>query len=90
MHQTPATHVGIFDAKTHLSELIERVRGGESFVLTKHGTPVARLVPAGESADPERQHRVHAAFGRLRELRRGVTLGPDVTVRQLIDEGRRM
>jgi len=48
MHQTPANHVGIFDAKTHLSELIERVRGGESFVLTKHGMPVARLVPAGE------------------------------------------
>lgn len=90
MHQTPANHVGIFDAKTHLSELIERVRGGESFVLTKHGMPVARLVPAGEDVDPERERRVHAAFGKLRELRRGVTLGSDVTVRQLIDEGRRM
>jgi prevent-host-death family protein len=90
MHQTPANHVGIFDAKTHLSELIERVRGGESFVLTKHGMPVARLVPAGEDVDPAREHRVRAAFGKLRELRHGVTLGPDVTVRQLIDEGRRM
>jgi len=88
--ENPENHVGIFEAKTHLSELVERVRAGESFVLTKHGMPVARLVPAGESVDAAREQRVREAFGRLRELRRGVTLGPDVTVRDLIDEGRRM
>jgi prevent-host-death family protein len=34
--------VGIFDAKTHLSELIER---GETVTITKHGRPVATLSP---------------------------------------------
>ena len=38
--------VGSFEAKTHLSELLRRVEQGESFVITKHGNPVARHVPA--------------------------------------------
>ena len=37
--------VNIHEAKTHLSRLIERVRGGEDVVIAKAGTPVARLTP---------------------------------------------
>ncbi|MGH7727847.1 MAG: type II toxin-antitoxin system Phd/YefM family antitoxin [Vulcanimicrobiaceae bacterium] len=37
--------VGIFEAKTHLSALIEGVERGEPVVLTKNGKPVARIVP---------------------------------------------
>lgn len=37
--------IGAFKAKTHLSELLERVRRGERITITKHGTPVAVLVP---------------------------------------------
>lgn len=37
--------IGAFDAKTRLSELLDRAAKGESFVITKHGHPVARLVP---------------------------------------------
>lgn len=88
MHQAPENHVGIFDAKTHLSELIDRVRAGESFVLTKHGVPVARLVSAEAAEDHARSDRVRRAFARLGELRTGVTLGGTVTVKQLIDRGR--
>jgi prevent-host-death family protein len=94
MHDTPSNHVGIFDAKTHLSELVERVRKGESFVLTRHGHAVARLVPVdGTPAavpDAERAARVKAAFDRIFELRKGITLPPGMTVDDLIDEGRRM
>ena len=95
MRSQPLNHVGIFDAKTHLSDLIDRVRSGESFVVTKHGVPVARLVPvvgasAGSVAEPDAgASRERAAFARLRGLRQGVTLGPDLTVRQLIEEGRK-
>lgn len=39
--------IGAFDAKTRLSELLERAGRGESFVITKHGNPVARLGPVG-------------------------------------------
>lgn len=94
MHLPPPTHVGIFEAKTHLSDLIERVRSGESFLVTKHGVPVARLLPLDcPVIDPTRVSEADAgrereAFARLRELRAGVTLGPSVTIKQLIEEGR--
>ena len=38
--------IGAFEAKTQLSKLLERVRRGELITITRHGTPVARLVPA--------------------------------------------
>lgn len=37
--------VGAFEAKTHLSALLQRVEAGEQITITKHGRPVARLVP---------------------------------------------
>ena len=37
--------VGAFEAKTHLSEMLEQVARGESFVITKRGKPVASLSP---------------------------------------------
>lgn len=44
------TSVGAFEAKTHLSELLQRVEAGEQVTITKHGRPVARLVPVQERA----------------------------------------
>ena len=41
--------INIYAAKTQLSRLIDRVNAGEEVVITRHGRPVARLVPAGES-----------------------------------------
>jgi prevent-host-death family protein len=38
--------IGVFEAKTHLSELLERVAAGEEFTITRRGRAVARLVPA--------------------------------------------
>ena len=37
--------VGAYEAKTKFSELIGRAERGESFVITKNGRPVARIVP---------------------------------------------
>ncbi len=39
------SHIGAFEAKTHFSELLEKVRRGQSFVVTKRGEPVAELGP---------------------------------------------
>lgn len=36
--------VASFEAKTHLSALIDEVAGGGEIVITRHGRPVARLV----------------------------------------------
>ena len=38
--------IGAYEAKTHLPQLLERVSRGERITITKHGRPVARLVPA--------------------------------------------
>jgi prevent-host-death family protein len=37
--------VGLFEAKTHLSELVARAERGEEVVITRHNRPVAKLVP---------------------------------------------
>lgn len=41
--------IGAFEAKTHLSHLLERVAQGERFVITRHGKPVAELQPVAPS-----------------------------------------
>jgi prevent-host-death family protein len=79
------TTVGAYEAKTHLPELLERVARGEKILITRHGQAVAMLVPAGGEPEPD----VREAIRRIRELRKGVTLGPDLTIRQMIGEGRR-
>lgn len=40
--------VGLYEAKTHLSTLVERAAEGEEIVIAKSGKPKARLVPMGE------------------------------------------
>ena len=57
--------VGLFDAKTHLSALLERVAQGEEITITKHGNPVAILVPAGK----RRKRDLHAFVGTSRMVR---------------------
>ena len=46
-------NIGAYEAKTHLPRLLERVVRGESLTITRHGRPVARLVPV-EDDDRER------------------------------------
>jgi len=41
--------IGAFDAKTHLSALLDRVAKGERITITRHGVPAAMLVPAGDA-----------------------------------------
>jgi prevent-host-death family protein len=76
--------VGAFEAKTHFASLLERAAKGEEIVITRHGTPVAKLTPM--SADNRERRR--EAIQRLMEFSKGQTLG-DLTIRELRDEGRR-
>ena len=43
-----AKTVNVHEAKTHLSQLLQQVRGGEEIVIAKAGKPVARLVAVTE------------------------------------------
>lgn len=46
MGATPSAEtIGAYEAKTHFSALLEKVEAGQQFIITKHGTPVARLIP---------------------------------------------
>ena len=47
------TTVNIHQAKTHLSRLIAEVASGEEFIISRAGTPIARLVPYA-TATPQR------------------------------------
>ncbi|NJK91526.1 MAG: type II toxin-antitoxin system Phd/YefM family antitoxin [Blastochloris sp.] len=38
--------VGAFEAKTHLSRLLDQVEQGALVTITRHGKPVAQLMPA--------------------------------------------
>lgn len=77
--------VGSFEAKTHLSQLLDRVANGEEFTITKHGKPVARLVPTthGKSKPDAR-----TAIEAMKQFRKDQSLG-GLSVRDLIEEGRR-
>lgn len=77
--------VGTYEAKTRLSELLEKVEGGETVVITRHGRPVARLVP-DEAA---RRARIRKAIDEMLAIR--ATL-PKVSIEEIIEmknEGRR-
>jgi prevent-host-death family protein len=76
--------VGAFEAKTHLSSLLDRVAEGEEVLITKHGKPMARLVSAAQ-IDRER---VNEAFEKLKLLRKRTTLG-GLSWQTLRDAGRR-
>ncbi len=76
--------VGAYEAKTHLPKLLERVARGEKITITKHGVPVAELVPAA----PAPRRNVADAIAEIKELRREHTLG-DLSLQELIEAGRR-
>lgn len=80
--------VGSYEAKTHLPRLLDRVEGGETITITRHGRAVAKLVPAsGEGAKPDVRKVIEEMVRFQRE--RGPTLGEGLTIREMIEEGRR-
>lgn len=76
--------IGAYDAKAHFSELLERVENGEEVTITRHGSPVARMVPAKKIVTPEERA---TAINRWRESSKEISLG-GLGIRDLIDEGR--
>jgi antitoxin (DNA-binding transcriptional repressor) of toxin-antitoxin stability system len=68
------------------SHTAAQVAQGEEFTITRHGKPVARLVPTRPGrAKPD----VRASVESKKQFRMGHSLGKGRTVRDLIEEGRR-
>jgi prevent-host-death family protein len=76
--------VGAYEAKTHLPQLLERVSRGEQITITKHGVPVAVLVPASKPAGYD----AVTAVLEIKKFRKKHKL-KGLTIRQMIEEGRR-
>ena len=76
--------VGAYEAKTHLPRLLDEVAAGETITITKHGVPGAVLSPPRAASASQ----VRDAIAGLRAFRAHHPLR-GVTIRELIDEGRR-
>ena len=77
--------VGSFAARAHLSALLDLVEQGETIEITRRGRLVAVLAPLDRLIRPDLSK---IAEEMLLE-RRGRKLGKGLTLRQLIEEGRR-
>ena len=78
--------VGVYDLKTHLSEVLALVQDGRHVTVTRHGKPIAVLAPPPSAAGELRR----AAIGRILDGRRGRTLPEGTSIRDLIEQGRRL
>ena len=81
------TTMGFYEARTHLSELLDHVAKGKKILITRRGKPAALLGPPPE----ENQRDVRRVVQEMLAFRdrEGPMLGGQVTIRELIDEGRR-
>jgi antitoxin (DNA-binding transcriptional repressor) of toxin-antitoxin stability system len=81
------TTMGFYEARTHLSELLDHVAKGKKVLITRRGKPAALLSPPPK----EGQRDVHQVVREMLAFRdrEGPTLGGQLTIRELIDEGRR-
>jgi prevent-host-death family protein len=76
--------VGVYEAKSQLPKLLVQVEAGEQIAITRHGTPIAKLVPFAEQPKPSPRE----AMEEIRKLR-GVLRMDIAEVVQMIRDARR-
>jgi prevent-host-death family protein len=81
----PSNFIGAYQAKVHFSDLLQQVEAGAEVTITRHGAPVARMIPVKRQTTPEIRR---AAVERIGEMRAELSLGK-WKVKDLIAEGRR-
>ena len=76
--------VGAYEAKTHLAKLLDEVSGGETITISRHGMPVAVMmpVPSQQKIPP------FEVIAKLRRLREHARLD-GLSLKDLIEEGRK-
>ncbi len=80
--------IGAFEAKTRLSQLLDQVEAGETVIITRHGEPVAELVPARPKRD---QATIRMLIEDIRQSRKGKDRGAaaGTTITNLKSAGRK-
>lgn len=86
-HPYDTPPVGAFEAKTHLSRLLERVREGAIVTITVRGKAVAKLVPADATVRLPRRPGLEGWLARTAELR--ARSAPGESAAALVRGGRR-
>lgn len=85
--------IGLFEAKTHLSELVARAEQGEETIITRHNKPVAKLVPVNTEISAKLVRQRVKALAELQKIGRQIAAqGGPITVEEILnwrDEGRR-
>jgi prevent-host-death family protein len=77
--------VRLFQAKSHSSALLERVANDETIEITRRSRPIVLLTPLARV----RKYHLQKAVEEIKRVRTSNLLGSGLTIRQLIDEGRR-
>ena len=75
--------IGAYEAKTHLSELLSKVEKGYDYIITKHGVPLAKLIPV-----KGRKYNLSTVVEQLKSFRKKHTLG-NLKIKDMINEGRK-
>lgn len=75
--------IGSFEAKTHLSRVLEDVQKGYEYVITKRGKPVARITRFSENNRVPALKEILHQFEEIRTSRKGT-----VRIKEFIEEGR--
>lgn len=79
------TSISYYEARTRFSQLLDQVARGKKILITRRGCPAALLSPPPEEARKD----VSRVLEEMKALRRGNTLGQVLSIRDLIEEGRR-
>jgi prevent-host-death family protein len=84
--------LSIYEAKTHFSSYVQRASLGESFVVTSHGKPMAKIIPIEvQASEDPREAQIRAAIERIK-ARHADPKTPRVTQaewKEWINEGRK-
>jgi prevent-host-death family protein len=78
--------IGAFEAKTHFSQIIDKVEHGADYVVTKRGKPVAKIIPFEQQPEMTWEE-IIAEFKRLRKNYRGKP--GSFNIREAIEDGRK-
>lgn len=79
---------GAFQAKTHFSELLASVETGKKILISKHGRPVAMLIPLSKDLAEEEQGAISGAIRAIKNLRSGTKLGKGLSIKKMRSQGR--
>ena len=75
--------ISAYEAKTHLSQFLERVRHGEQFIITKHNVPIATLQPLL----PINRHNIPFVIEEIKEFSQKHQL-KGLSINEMREEGR--